>query len=94
MANKYPLTYEEYEKRVIELLLESYPQEKQETIKNRLDMFLEDDPYFIKGLYNDTCFNYDHPEIYGENVKKAFDDEHLIMNPVRVLYMFLGGNFD
>ena len=94
MSKKYPMTYEEYEKRVIELFLQRYPDELQEIMVDRLDNFLKEDPYFIKGLYNDTCFNYDHPEIYSETCKKSFEDYLLESIPVNTLEMLLGGNFD
>lgn len=94
MSKKYPMTYEEYEKKVIELFLKRYPDELQEIMVDRLDNLLKEDPYFIKGLYNDTCFNYDHPEIYSAVCKKSFE-EHLLQSiPVNILDMLLGGNFD
>jgi hypothetical protein len=95
MAKKeYPLNYEEYEQKVTNLLIETYPDDKQEIIVNRLDQLLKDDPYFIKGLYNDTCFDYDHPEIYGEITKQSFNDEQLQASPVQTLHMLLGGNLE
>ena len=51
MVKKYPLTYEEYEKKIINLFLQTYPEDKQETMVNRLDEALKDDPNLIKGLY-------------------------------------------
>lgn len=94
MAKKYPLTYEEYYDKVTSLFIEKYPLDKQEIIVTRLDEFLKDDPYFIKGLYNDTCFDYDHPEIYGDVAKNSFEDEYLEASSVRTLHMLLGGNLD
>jgi hypothetical protein len=92
MARKYPLTYEEYEKRLTGLFIGAYPLDKRELIAKRLDKFLSDDPYFIRGLYNDSCFDYDHPEIYGEVTKKTFTDEQLEAGPLQTLHMLLGGN--
>ena len=58
---KYPMTYKEYEKRVIELFLEtgnySTKEEKLEFLNEEL---LKNDPDFIKNLYKDDCFYYDH----------------------------------
>ena len=88
---KYPMTYDEYEKRVTTLFLEAYPQNQQEEMANRLDKLLKEDPYFIRGLYADTCYEYDHPEIYSETCKKAFEDYLLESVPVNTLNMLLGG---
>ena len=56
MGKKYPMTYEEYEKRVIELFLKLYPKDKQEVGKERLNNLLNAEPEFIEALYEDTCF--------------------------------------
>lgn len=85
MAKEYPMTYEEYEKRVTELFLELYPKDKRDVGKERLDSLLEAEPEFIEGLYADTCFDYDHPEIYGEITKKSFEDDYLDVTPVNTL---------
>ena len=71
MSKKYPMTYEEYEKRVIELFLDLYSKDKQEIAKEIIDTALKEEPNLIKGLYGDTCFRYDHPEIYSETCKKV-----------------------
>ena len=92
--NDYPMNYKEYEKRIMELLLETYPQEKREMLIDRLDKLLEEDPDFIKGLYGESCFRYDHPEIYGENCKKVFGDYLLESIPIRNLKLLLGGKLD
>ena len=94
MSGKYPMTYEEYEKRVIELFCDLYPEDKQEIAMERINKLLEAEPGFIKGLYGDTCFRYDHPEIYSETCKKAFEDYLLNSIPVRNLDMMIGGNLD
>lgn len=94
MSNKYPMTYEEYEKRVIELFLDLYPKDKQEIAKEIIDTALKEEPNLIKGLYGDTCFRYDHPEIYSETCKKVFEDYQLNSIPVRNLDMMIGGNLD
>ena len=94
MAKKYPLTYEQYEKKIINLFLQTYPEDKQETMVNRLDEALKDDPNLIKGLYGDNCFRYDNPQIYGDNVKNIFTDQSLESIPVNTLHQLLGGNFE
>lgn len=86
------MTCEEYEKRVIELFLAPYREEKREIIVKRLDGLLEEDPQFIEGLYAETCFRYGRPDIYGENAKKVFEDYLLESIPVNTLHMVLGGN--
>ena len=88
---KYPMTYEEYEKRVTELFLDLYPKDKQEVGKERLNDLLEAEPDFMEGLYAETCFRYDHPEIYSETCKKVFGDYLLESIPVNTLNMLLGG---
>lgn len=71
MAKKYPMTYEEYKKRAIDLFLSSYPEDKQEMMVGRLDKLLTDDKDFIDGLYGETCFRYDRQDLYGETCKKS-----------------------
>ena len=91
---KYPMNYEEYEKRVIELFLDPYPKGKREVVTDRLECALKKDPNLIRGLYAESCFRYDHPEIYGKNCKKVFGDYLLESIPVNFLHMTLGGGFD
>lgn len=90
---KYPMTYEEYEKRVISLFLKVYPEDKQEIMVDRLNKLLREDPKFIDGLYGETCFRYDRQDLYGETCKKVFEDQLLESIPVNTLHMVLGGNF-
>ena len=56
MSKKYPMTYEEYEKRVIELFLDLYPEDKQEIAIERINKLLESEPELIEALYVDKCF--------------------------------------
>lgn len=57
MAKKeYSMTYEEFEKKVIELYLDGISEDHKEMIKERIDNLLENDPTFLSGLYGDTCF--------------------------------------
>ncbi len=94
MTKEYPMTYEEYEKRVIKLFLERFDEKDREKALKRVNELLEADPNFISGLYGDTCFLYDRPDIFGENCKRAFEDEKLKDIPVRTLDMFVGGELD
>ncbi len=91
--NDYPMTYNEYEKRVIELLLEGYSEEEQEILISRLGALLEDDPNFIKGMYTESCFRYDRSDLYGKNSKKVFGNYLLKSIPVNTLEMIIGGSF-
>ena len=92
MAEKYPLTYEEYEQKIKEIYIKN--KKDKEDAENRLNDLLKKEPDFIKGLYADTCFDYDHPEIYGKITKKSFEDDHLDATPVNVLNMLLGWKID
>ena len=66
----YPMTYKEYEKRVIELFLESYEGETLELMKKRVEDVLSEEPNFIQMLYGQDCFTYESPDIFGETAKK------------------------
>ena len=55
---------------------------------------LEAEPEFIEALYGDTCFRYDHPEIYSETCKTVFEDIKLNSIPVHTLNLLLGGKVD
>ena len=85
---KYPMTYKEYEKRVIELFLETgnyaTKEEKLEFLNEEL---LKNDPDFIKNLYEDYCFYYDYPERFGIAAKYVFEDTNLLGTPVSNLEM-------
>ena len=56
MTKEYPMTYEEYEKRVIELFLERFDEKDREKALKRVKELLEADPDFISELYGDSCF--------------------------------------
>lgn len=90
MADKYPLTYKEYEDKVIELFLQSYDDEQLEEMTDRIDEILDEKPNILEQLYGYDCFTYDSPDIYGENCKKVFDDYHLLQTPVAQLRMLIG----
>ncbi|WP_405268046.1 hypothetical protein [Methanobrevibacter sp.] len=84
----YPMTYKEYEQRVIELFIESYPMEHQERIMDRIDKLLEEDPYFIKFLYHQDCSYYDSD---ASNSGGIFNDDALKSRPVYNLELLIGG---
>lgn len=84
----YPMTYKEYEQRVLEVFIESYPMEHQERIMDRIDKLLEDDPYFIKFLYHQDCKYYDGD---ASNSGAIFNDGALKSRPVYNLELLIGG---
>ena len=86
----YPMTYKEYEKRVVELFLECYEGEALELMRQRVDDILSEEPNFIQSLYGYDCFTYDSPHIYGETCKKTFEDSFLRQTPVAQLRMIIG----
>ena len=86
MAKDYPMTYEEFEKRVIELFLrDSTPEEKKQLMVD-LDDLLEFDPEFIKNLYKSTCGYYDS---HDWNWDKVFNEPLLLSGPVNTIEMSL-----
>ena len=87
--NDYPMTYKEFEKRVIELLLEDYSGEGLRIMKQKVEEELGNDPNFIETLYGQSCFIYESPELYGDTCKKCFEDNFLRQTPVSQLKLFL-----
>ena len=80
---EYPLSREEFEEKIISLLLEVYG--GSESKDNKLLDFVatiqdDDDNDYLDALYGDSCYREDK---YGN----AFTDEELIHQPVRLLYM-------
>ena len=49
--NDYPMTYKEYEKKVMELFLEDYEGEALELMKGRIDDILSESSNFMEQLY-------------------------------------------
>lgn len=86
----YPMTYKEYEKRVVELFLEDYDDDVLEEMKRRVDDLLSEEPNFIQMLYGYDCFTYESPHIFGETCKKTFEDSFLRQTPVAQLRMIIG----
>ncbi|MBQ2962610.1 hypothetical protein [Methanobrevibacter sp.] len=88
--NDYPLTYEEFKEKVLELLFEYHSYEFIKTLKKRLAVLEKEDPNYMLGLYKECCFIYDSPHIYGDNCKRAFERNLLRNTPVRLLEESLG----
>ena len=86
----YPMTYKEYEKRVVELFLEDYEGDNLKLMEERINEELKEEPNYIHGFYGQDCFRYDHPEIFGEDTKKRFEDDFLKQTPVSQLRLLLG----
>ena len=86
----YPMTYKEFEQRVIDLFLENYEGKTLEIMMGRLDGVLDESPNFIEQLYGYNCFIYESPHIYGENCKKSFEDDFLRQTPVAQLRLLIG----
>lgn len=80
MDKKYPMTYEEFEKRVSELFLAEANSPSELRKRKRL---LRREVGLIKSEYNYACYCYDNPE-RGNN---QFTDEKLKHQAVRVLDM-------
>ena len=89
--NNYPMTYKQFEERVVELFLAKYEGEELENMKKVIERVLSESPNYIESFYGDTCFVYDNPQLYGENCKKAFEDYHLESTPVHNLRWLLEG---
>jgi hypothetical protein len=87
----YPLTYKEYEEKVLELFLDEYNGEELEIMSGRIKSSLDKDPKMIERFYVNDCFTYDNPQIYGDNCKRTFEDEYLNSGVVRQLRMILEG---
>ena len=80
MTKEYPMTYDEFKKRVCELFMERAKSEQElEDIKK----FLKEEEGIIKGEYDHACYYYDDPK----SPSTQFTDERLIHQPVRVLDM-------
>ena len=85
----YPMTYKEYEKRVIELLLEDIDERFRDLMMEKVEAELKNEPNYIHGFYGQDCFTYDSPDIYGDTCKKAFEDNFLKQTAVANLRKLL-----
>lgn len=88
--NDYPMTYKEYEKKVIDLFFQDYDGKALEEMIKRADELLDEEPNFIQTLYGQSCFIFESPHIYGEDCKKCFEDNFLMQTPVSQLRMLIG----
>lgn len=86
---KYPMTYEEYEKRVIEIFLKTGDYAtREEKLEFIYDDLLKRDPDFIRNLYRSDCFKHDHPKKCKiVDPEYLFSDERLLIQPARLLEM-------
>ena len=89
--NNYPMTYNQFEERVVELFLANYEGEELEHMKKVIEEELSESPNYMESLYGETCFVYDNPQLYGETCKKAFEDYHLKSRAVHNLRWLLEG---
>ena len=79
--SKYPMTYDEFEKRVIELFLGAASSPKD--LEFRQYILNEEVDDLIECEYKNACYNYDNPDFPSNQ----FTDEGLINQPVRILEM-------
>lgn len=81
---KYPLTYEEFEEKIINLFLQEHGDGREDKILDFINTLQEDeDDDYLESLYEDSCYREDK---YGD----AFSDDALIHQPVRLLWMLYG----
>ena len=80
MTKEYPMTYEEFEKRVIELFVGQVDSPSE---KRRRKTLARDEVGVINSEYNYACYCYDDPK----RSDIQFTDEGLIRQPVRILDM-------
>ena len=80
MTKEYPMTYDEFKKRVCELFMERTKSKQElEDIKK----FLKEEEGMIEGEYANACYDYDNPKYHSNQ----FTDEGLKHQAVRVLDM-------
>ena len=78
---EYPMSYEQFKSRVIELFLETGDREDKIKFLNEL---LEEDPCYIKNSYRDTCSDYERKVI--DPPEKVFEDYLLPVRDLEMLY--------
>ena len=77
----YPMDYDQFKNRVIELFLETGDREDKIKFLNEL---LEEDPCYIKNSYRDTCSDYERKVI--DPPEKVFEDYLLPVRDLEMLY--------
>jgi len=80
--SKYPMTYEEFEKRVSELFLGESDSPKDLEFRRYL-LKEEKEDSMLRREYESACYRYDHPDYHSNQ----FTDEGLLRQPVRILEM-------
>lgn len=80
--SKYPMTYEEFEKRVSELFLGEAVSPKDLEFRRYL-LKEEKEEGMLRREYESACYRYDHPDYHSNQ----FTDEGLLRQPVRILEM-------
>lgn len=85
----YPMTYKEFEKRVVELFLEDYSGDGLRIMKEKVEEELKQKPCFIEMLYAQSCFIYESPWLYGDTCKRCLEDNFLRQTPVANLRLFI-----
>lgn len=78
---EYPMSYEQFKNRVIELFLETGDREDKIKFLNEL---LEEDPFFIKNMYRHACYEYEKKVI--DPPEKVFEDYLLPVHNLEMLY--------
>ena len=86
----YPLSREEFNKKVIELTLSLYSEKDQDYIKKEIDRVIKTEPLFWNSLYGYACFVYENPALYGKNCKRVFEDGYILQDAVGQLRLMIG----
>lgn len=79
--SKYPMTYQEYEDKIVELFLKDHSDKKERL--EFLDKLLEEDPDFIYAGYKEDCYSYNRTKL--DPPERIFWDYLLRSRPVHVL---------
>ena len=86
MAKKYPMSYEEFERRVMELLFEGMSSLEKKETEEELKELIDEEPDMFRHLYSSTCGAYDRDNEYPE---AYFEDALLLSRPVQTILMSL-----
>ena len=78
---EYPMNYDQFKNRLIELFLETGDREDKIKFLNEL---LEEDPFFIKNMYRHACYEYEKKVI--DPPEKVFEDYLLPVQNLEMLY--------
>ena len=86
MAKKYPMSYEEFERRVMELLFEGMSSLEKKETEEELKELIDEEPDMFRHLYSSTCGAYDRDKEYPE---AYFEDFLLKSRAVSTILMSL-----